>query len=315
MLDQTIIPYNHPAYAVEDYQVIGMIKAQPILAGVQIQGRRSEQQDRMFSAILEKADEEIFRSLSLVDFDKIFTETFKEINKKMLEAFPEQGSTAIVAIIDPKKNKTVFANIGDSELIEVRKSQNGKWEAKTCNTLHRPDDGRINDKLVVSRSLGDKEYIEHGLIATPDVVCLEDCPELFIITSDGLKDGGLTNEEIAFHMNRWQDKSLHEKALALAEVVKSVSKDNISFKILECPEELEKVVVVGMFDGHGGKDISAYCQENFLGIFLNKMRLAYMAQPSALIFSGMSSSSSSSSSSPPVFMSTEGRPLNKSKIT
>lgn len=265
----------------EDYLMEDIVGENIHIGGVQLQGRRAEQQDRMIASMLENENKAFYRSLNSHEVDSVFTETFEEINEKMLKDFPEQGSTALIALIDLEKNQVKLVNIGDSEFIAVRRDLDEKWTATTCNTLHRPKH-RLNGELGVSRALGDKKYIEHGLIATPEIEffsysnLIKKEKIYFIIACDGLKEGGLCNNEIAHRVGLYDHHHHHQSLKKLAKTLSQSaymsSTDNISIQIAACSKESKGIILFGMFDGHCGKDISDYLKMHFEKIFFAKLK-------------------------------------------
>lgn len=306
-------------------------------AGLQIRGERDYQEDRTIQETLTADENKQFRSLSKEKQEVFLIDCFETLNRAILnpdENICFQGSTGVIAIVDPQLNKFHVANLGDSEVIRVRCTEEDA-EAKTVNILHNPvgeeaervkaipgnnlSFARIAGDLAVSRAFGDAQYAPFGLIGAPDIYSVEKVvsgnEEAFIIVaSDGLKEGtlkGLQNSEIAYLVHQHRKQSLAHLATILTHTaINKGSSDNISILMFKFPcKELDSIVVLGVFDGHGGAEVSEYLRTNFMQVFRAKLKhsaeedsdlcddIARLTIPRTLTPSFDYASSSSSSSS------------------
>ncbi|GAB1606405.1 integrin-linked kinase-associated serine/threonine phosphatase 2C-like [Argonauta hians] len=166
----------------------------------------------------------------------------KEIKRSFIEAYRQtdrdyltvaaknkpawkDGTTATVVLA---LNDTLYiSNLGDSKAILCRyKEDTQQYVAVPLTTEHHPSvyeermriqkagghvkDGRVMGILEISRSLGDGQYKNHGVICVPDVrKCqLTDKDRFFIIACDGLWKSLTAEECIEFVCKVLEDKSI-----------------------------------------------------------------------------------------------------------
>jgi len=139
------------------------------------------------------------------------------LNNSKLKNDPS-GTTAVVAVVDPKKKSVVIANTGDSRAIVVRdgKVLLGTKDHKPGTKLERKrieDAGgfvakyhgrgclRVCGRLAVSRAIGDRD-LKKWVIPDPDIY-EESYKEgdILVLACDGVWDV-MTNEEVATFVHK-----------------------------------------------------------------------------------------------------------------
>ncbi|CAI9719935.1 integrin-linked kinase-associated serine/threonine phosphatase 2C-like [Octopus vulgaris] len=165
------------------------------------------------------------------EIKRSFIEAYKQTDRDYLTVAAKNkpawkdGSTATVVLAI---NDTLYiSNLGDSKAILCRYKENTQqYVAVPLTTEHHPTvyeermriqkagghvkDGRVMGTLEISRSLGDGQYKNHGVICVPDVrKCqLTDNDRFFIIACDGLWKSLTPEECIQFVCNVLEDKSI-----------------------------------------------------------------------------------------------------------
>ena len=161
---------------------------------IQLKISNQEEENKKYKKVLnQNIDEEHMKKLK------------DELSKEELEEIPEfTGCTAISIIIDEKKKKLYFGNIGNSMAIIIGKDYSQLFESK-----HRPTDESeksriekangliINDKLYgvlnVARTFGDFGYINNNnnyniIIDQPDIkeYDIKDSDEFIFIATESI---------------------------------------------------------------------------------------------------------------------------------
>lgn len=276
--------------------------------GAELKGRRSTQEDRMFSYEFDEDVTNFFSTLVPEKQQEIIEETFKLLNekiKKEVSDIQSQGSTAIIAITFPNQMRVLSASLGDAQAFSVIIDKNNQLkEIKELNEIHHPSrpaerarlsefaksknmeiidcvstTGRLGGRLAVSGAFGDLNYLQYGLREVPDIkdeyFKLESGDRLFILVCcDGLTERDLISlNEIGNMFTSQEDKLLGQLALSLAQkAYDSGSFDNISIQITEMTNQLtkqyENPFMFGVFDGHGGSSVSQYLKNEFTYTFI-----------------------------------------------
>eukprot|EP01134_Creolimax_fragrantissima_P005426 CFRG5426T1 len=186
----------------------------------------------------------------------------------------QSGSTACICVVH--HNSLIVANVGDSGAFLCREAK-----AVSLTEPHRPSvveerkrieasggrvsnglDGqaRVNDRLAMSRALGDFSFRKYGVIAEPDIKVLElsnkDC--FLVIATDGVFDV-INNPQACAVVNSCEDPE--EAAQELVSLAAQLgSHDNATAVVVrlhgwgrfENPDDLVKLVLLktagfGMF--------------------------------------------------------------------
>jgi serine/threonine protein phosphatase PrpC len=270
-------------------------KEKGVTAGVaEIQGHRSTQEDRVELAVVKI---EKFPNLSIADQEKTLRETFAEIQQTCGD-HGSQGSTGCVTtawLDDSGKVVASTGNLGDSTsfLIVIDEKTNTVASTKLLNNLHSPDPNknpneyarvmelarkngnrpfkeglwRLGSGLAMSRSIGDKESLEAGLLHEPEIThtefkLLEGQKAYIVVACDGLTEENddnkpaLTLTDIGNIVNEGRKHGLNFKDIAdklIRTAFNNGSEDNISAAVYPVTKTPTSAVV---FDGHGGDKVS-----------------------------------------------------------
>jgi serine/threonine protein phosphatase PrpC len=160
------------------------------LGGSTLQGGRPYQEDR---AINKELDDR-YESLNEEERDKVLETCFATLNAKIAKLDESKqieakacGSTAVVAIVDAKKQNVKIANLGDSEayLAGLNKDNKFSQQPTLLNSLHSSNNtkernriteqggwclyDRLGGALAVFRAFGDIKFEECGLSHTPEI--------------------------------------------------------------------------------------------------------------------------------------------------
>jgi len=195
---------------------------------------------------------------------KGYAETEKDFLEKAEKEKNESGTTALT-VIQGKGKRVWVANCGDCHAILCR-SRDGKPEHVVLSNVHNPrseeqrilkeggtvdNNGRLNNNLAVSRSLGDLDFQNggqktKGLSAVPVITehVLEDKDEFIILCSDGV------HEAVDFgkcvRIVRRVLKQTNNVKLAAEKLVKTALKSNHGDNM--------SAVVLGFARTHGAND-------------------------------------------------------------
>ena len=160
------------------------------------------------------------------------------------------GSTLCGVLVDRQARKIHYINIGDSQALAIRFDTKDALHADFKCATHKvsnPDEearvkssggsilnGRLAGNLLITRSLGDFDLREYGLISTPDVRESELFKnKLVLIASDGVWD--VIDREAAVKLLKTNaKKSLEDLSKAIVkEAVDKGSVDNISIIVVK----------------------------------------------------------------------------------
>jgi len=283
----------------QDYQIKG-----PWFGGAELKGRRGSQEDRMFAMRLNKEEQSKYRALTRQDQEALLTAVTEELSVAILSNpnFNNQGSTGLIAILDPTEKTSFIINLGDSQAFAIKiNQQNALLSATRLHPLHNPNEpaestrlqkfpvqmGRLNGELAVSRAFGDKGYIRHGLSNQPELTWtqheLEAGETLYFVTAcDGLTENGcLTPKEIGHNIIPDRQEPLENTALALAnKAIQRGSNDNISVQITPLLVKNDNAIkILGIFDGHGGSDVAQYLKDNWARVFEKQLNNRFLSTP------------------------------------
>lgn len=160
------------------------------------------------------------------------------------------GSTLCGVLIDTVAKKIYYINIGDSQVLAVRFDSKDCLHADFKCSLHKVSNpaeenrvkkgggsiinGRLAGNLLITRSLGDLDLREYGLISTPDIKESELFKnKLIIIASDGIWDV-IDREAVIKLIKNNTKRSIQELGKVIAkEAVDRGSMDNISVVVLK----------------------------------------------------------------------------------
>lgn len=155
------------------------------------------------------------------------------------------GSTLCAALIDKIGKMIYYINIGDSQVLAIRfdsmdnlhadfkcpphKVSNPDEEARIKKVGGSIINGRLAGNLLITRSLGDFDLREYGLISKPDIKESELFKnKLVILASDGVWDV-ITREEVIKIAKANTKRSLDDLCKVIVrEAVDKGSMDNIS---------------------------------------------------------------------------------------
>lgn len=143
-----------------------------------------------------------YKDNSFEDNIKLSFENISLFITKTQDIPNDVGNTASVVIIN--NNKEIYcANVGDSKCVLIKKNKTiiTLTTEHTCSNVNEVNrvrnskgivfQGRVFGKLVLTRSIGDKEMKNYGIIATPSInkVVINNNEDLCIIMgSDGIWD-------------------------------------------------------------------------------------------------------------------------------
>jgi len=185
--------------------------------------------------------------VNATDIKKSMKDAYLKTNKQVLEYCASiSGSTAVSVLLRKNQNgeRCVYtANVGDSRAVLCRGG-----EALRLSVDHVPDDkeeyerltkqnikvdnGRI-DGLSVSRSFGDKDFIQHGVIAEPYVSCTVLKPEdtHIVVACDGLWDVMTDQQAIDLIKNETSDAQKASEKLSYYAIEKG-TQDNVTIMVI-----------------------------------------------------------------------------------
>jgi len=123
------------------------------------------------------------------DIENALVAAFEKTHSEYLQEYADSGTTAVVVYIDNAANVMYVANVGDSRAV-LAICTDEVLRAVPLSNDHKPNSEpdrarltaanfeikfnrgcwRLLSGLAVSRSIGDKVHLMHGLIATPEVV-------------------------------------------------------------------------------------------------------------------------------------------------
>lgn len=296
----------------KDYRIEG-----EFFGGAELIGKRPAQEDRMIAERLTLEETAAYRAFSSKDKKECLSKTLQTLNQGCRTVYDffarqlnpnsvkNQGSTAIIALIDPQLNHVLIANVGDSQVFASYLNADGSHQ-KTArlNNLHNPD--QPNEKarlealkvtlvgnrlssgttlLSTSRSLGDFVFEQSGLSAEPEFTEVSFDLQAgesvtLMVACDGLTEREcLKPEDIGKYIAQHQQESLGQLSLGLAQsAISKGSKDNVSVqacRLSNTPSPQSDPFILGVFDGHGGTQIAVHLKNKFMEHFkthLNHMR-------------------------------------------
>jgi serine/threonine protein phosphatase PrpC len=271
------------------------------VGGATLQGRRDYQEDRMIAQELDQ----LYCRLTDKHRQEVLASCFKSLNKNIQDK--KCGSTCVVLIIDADRQNFIIANLGDSKIRKaiINPQGNYLYDPKIQHKVHIPSresearrirhaggtvaHNRLYDKkhsgnLGVSRAFGDKKY-EPGIGHQPDIECIpfvsgekDLTPEsqiMFIVASDGLDRALYTDSLIETTPGEFSFKPAHQIALNLCNnSYNREIKDNITSQVALVPTKSEpdsKPILIAVFDGHGGKEVSEKLRKTFMEHFNNAL--------------------------------------------
>lgn len=160
------------------------------------------------------------------------------------------GSTLCGVLVDRQARRVFYANVGDSQALAIRFDSKDSLHADfKCDThkVSNPAEearvkagggsilnGRLAGNLLITRSLGDFDLREYGLISAPDIRESEIFKnKLVVIASDGVWD--VIDREAAVKLVKASGKKgLEDLSRAIVkEAVERGSVDNISVVLLK----------------------------------------------------------------------------------
>ena len=149
------------------------------------------------------------------NIEKSLINTFEKIDKEILKQnySKETGSTASILLIYEKNNNKyfAFANVGDSKcylikknnIIQISKDHNCKDKLEVERIKQKGGlifNERVFGSLILTRSIGDKEMKNYGVINLPFILIdqIQNDDLFFVIASDGVWD--VINQEELFNI-------------------------------------------------------------------------------------------------------------------
>lgn len=220
------------------------------------------------------------------------SKAYSEIGEEALknDKFRMQGSCAITAILT-KDGKLTVANLGDSQVVlYLKNTSTSEVTSVQLNTLHNPlnlierarilasggeilhdriMNRAINRTLALSRAFGDAAFtssngVNYLVSYSPEIVVKDllpylDSHEIYIeISCDGMREGNFKDTDISEYIAQERYKINFAKKFVIDAYVKG-SSDNITCFFIKVPSNLqsmESAYMFGVYDGHGGKDLS-----------------------------------------------------------
>ncbi len=202
------------------------------------------------------------------------SETYVELSSSLKGE--TQGSAAVTAVITPD-GKLSVANTGDSQVV-VYVKDNSKAPPEVTpielNSLHTVESetdairkaggfilfGRVGGQFKIGRAFGDGGIVSSEPdITTFDLNPLLNNPNLQIlveVSCDGLREK-TSKADLSAQM---QNSDLENFASGfITDAFKKGSEDNLSCFVVLVPSnlrELDSGLVVGVYDGHGGREVS-----------------------------------------------------------
>ncbi|MCQ2819863.1 MAG: protein phosphatase 2C domain-containing protein, partial [archaeon] len=182
------------------------------------------------------------------DYPKCFAYAYNKINTEMLQKMTENniGTTASTVLVttsqeDPKGREIHCGNVGDSKIYLLQKNGNCILMSKDHNCQDAKEverikskggmvfNGRVFGSLMLTRSLGDKEMKQYGVISEPYVSNkkITDEDNYIVIASDGIWDV-IKEEDLSIYA---QEDDMGAEALAKRLVLMALERgttDNIS---------------------------------------------------------------------------------------
>ncbi|MFT4059454.1 MAG: PP2C family serine/threonine-protein phosphatase [Legionella sp.] len=270
----------------------------------EMMGLRPSQED---AAVAHWFVKSAFMQLSPQEIGKCLWTSYKVMNQQCCQSYLA-GATASTTVYDGKGN-FITANLGDSVAFAVIYDQKGQiaFVARLNKTIHHPDyeserlakiaamvvGGRLIStygSLALSRAMGDSEYRQFGVCDDAEInintiaeLTLNTQGKLqIIITCDGFTEP-LASESKDAH-EQWLRESLqaiHNVAnLSEADLAKLLaqkafnagSRDNISVVVQTLVTD--EPFLVGIYDGHGGKQTSTYIAQHIISIFAKQCALS-----------------------------------------
>ena len=176
-----------------------------------------------------------------------FTNTFKQLDQKMIN-FPNEGNTLTCVLIND--NILHCANVGDSTCMLVNNEKAYKisfdhkcTEESEMKRIEKEGgkiiDERLNDCIMISRSIGDLDQKDKGMSCEPfyNKINLNIQDNFCVLASDGIWD--CINEELLFEIANevLKDNNINDKADSLCQkLIDSAldigSQDNISCLVI-----------------------------------------------------------------------------------
>lgn len=212
--------------------------------------------------------------------EKAMAETKQSVAQRFIA--PE-GSTAAICIV---YNRQIFiSNVGDSRAILIkRKKGEKKFTSQRLSVTHSLSDeeeakrvtdaggyitlgiGRLNGLVAMTRAFGDN-HVGPGLTSEPSIplpVTIDKNEEAYVVlVSDGITDE-LSDEDVAQIFN--DKKSNDERADGIrqeAEDRETNPQKSDNKAVVIVPVKEGQAVIAGVFDGHGGANVSDLLARRF----------------------------------------------------
>lgn len=178
------------------------------------------------------------KNIDKEDFEKLF---FLLDNKIKKAPYFRQGSTACIVLITKEENKRFIycVNIGDTRCILTQSTgarrlsyddnvEDIKESKRIISHGGEIIEGRVQGELMLTRSFGDWDYKEYGVISTPHVnkVEIKEGDKYLIIATDGVWDALGDLDVYRLSLGVENSKDLCDKIIKNA--LEDGSKDNIS---------------------------------------------------------------------------------------
>lgn len=221
------------------------------------------------------------------------------VDDEEIKTFQQQGSCALLTIVDPKSNQVTTAHLGDSTTFAMAYNSEGRpaYAHLVNQPLHNPTNkceseyikanngfvtnDRLNSCLAISRAIGDMRFRNMGLNAKPDVATHDlSIPEggfaYVVAACDGLTEYDvLDKEQILFLILSNKTLALSQQAKSLSdEALASGSTDNITvFVVPVIPEVTHTPIFTAIYDGHGGAKVSQLCKQKTPALYEKHMKV------------------------------------------
>ncbi len=268
----------------------------------EMQGARPSQED---AAIARWYSDKSFVSLTPQEIGRRLWTTYKLLNQHQLNL---GGATASTTVYDGD-NHLITATIGDSVAFAVSYALDGTIYAVTRlnQKIDHPEEdkerlntvgafviyGRLQGRegsLALSRAIGDEEYRAFG-ICDDAHIDVHSVSEFFsakisklqvIVTCDGFTEP--VSLQTKYSQEKWllrclknipQAGSLTESELAkllALEAFNYHSQDNISVLVQTVTQS--QPFLIGVYDGHNGKEVSTYLAQNIGHVFDQQCQLS-----------------------------------------
>ncbi len=282
--------------------------------GAEQKGCRPTQEDRMRHLFLSPLQHRMLRLLQTTHRETLLHKMYADLNHQLAEkSFGERfGSTGITSLFDFRNDTIHFANLGDSQLIEVKIDtvRNLVDTVTRLNELHNPgtptekqrieraghrlvfsprdpDNLRLATGLAVSRAFGDKRHMQFGLSHKPQIKTHAIDPEegiqiYYIVACDGLTEADcVTLEDIGQYVLEHR----HESESMIAEgLVKEAFSHDVDYGDSEdysednisvqiCRYSKEKdAFLLTVFDGHGTDKVAQFLADHWAQVFDKYLR-------------------------------------------